>query len=773
MENAFLVRDWRGRSYLVSAPPADRRRMFTLAWLSMLAIAPMQYGYAAAVPAFLAEGRTLDTALLPLAVWIACQSLAALLLRPHASVPTLHATTTALRRDPGIRGDPCGMTADDPRAGSDDQVRSPGRRWVVEGEPGASDDRGALGVDGRESEGGEDRRQTADARSTPTVDEPGAWSDEAWRHGTGIHASPVQGTGQPEARGNEARRHRTDTHASPTQGTSLTQGTDGPKARGNEARRHATGVDATTTAAADRLEARGSKALEHRSDTDAGPIPPASEPRARGSEAWGHATSIGTEATPAADAPRARGGEGRRQGTGIGARTSPAPGERKVRGGRGWPEGTTGIGVKPALAVGAVLSGLGLATVALSDELWVLLVGFSILGGLGGGLVYGACSHLVASWYPERAAARVGYVTGAFGYGALPLVALLGVALWAGDVDLASWTDGSPSEMAGAVGSEVLGPGAVGVGAMGPGATGSGASGALESGVMESGVMGSSALESGVMGSGALGSGVMGSGVMGSGAVESWIGGVLGAGFGVCAAVALIAIGLAAHLVRVPPYRWWPDTVDPRERALDAVILRRTPPAVREFTLGQAVRTPALRVLASILLCAGTISIFNVVAVGTSGSWPALAVLIGLNGVGRACAMRVSEVMGRRRALALTMAVLGIGQMLLAADAVILGAVVAGAAGGAFYPLVAALVREFFGEGQVREIHEVVYSAKAVAGVVGVALAGTLLSGTAAAGLGGPFAGTGWFVAMGGAASVAAMASLGLRVPGRPATIPV
>ncbi|GAA2772704.1 hypothetical protein GCM10020219_048450 [Nonomuraea dietziae] len=36
-----------------------------------------------------------------------------------------------------------------------------------------------------------------------------------------------------------------------------------------------------------------------------------------------------------------------------------------------------------------------------------------------------------------------------------------------------------------------------------------------------------------------------------------------------------------------------------------------------------------------------------------------------------------------------------------------------------FYPLVAALVRQYFGEERVTEIHGVVYSAKAVAGIVG------------------------------------------------------
>ncbi|MFC6894799.1 hypothetical protein ACFQGX_04675 [Nonomuraea dietziae] len=351
------------------------------------------------------------------------------------------------------------------------------------------------------------------------------------------------------------------------------------------------------------------------------------------------------------------------------------------------------------LGAGAGLSGIGLLTVAISGELWALLIGFSLLGGVGGGLVYGVCSRLVAGWYPERSAARVGYVTGAFGYGALPVAIVAGMTVGAGDGGAGALTPGAGD---GGLGAPATGIGDEGAGALTPGA-GDGGLGALTAG---------------------LGDG-------GSGA--------LGVAFAVCAVVAVVAIGLAARFVRLAPPRWWPDTIDPRHFALDARHLRRTPPAVREFTPGQALRTPALAVLAGILLCAGAISIFNVVVVAAMGSWVALALLIALNGAGRAGAMRVSELLGRRRTLALVLAVLGVGQVVLASGAITVGAMVAGLGGGGFYPLVAALVREYFGEERVTEIHGVVYSAKAVAGIVGVALAGVLLAGSAvlAGGLGG------------------------------------
>ncbi|GAA2649525.1 hypothetical protein GCM10010412_014740 [Nonomuraea recticatena] len=516
-----MVRDWRGRAYLVTAPPSDRRRMFVLAWASMIAIAPLQYGYAAAVPAFLAGGRSLATVLLPLAAWIVCQAVTAFLLST---------------RLPGPR----------PSGG------------VTPPLPAGTSPRDDLATD------------------------PTSIATQA----AGTRRDDRNGGGRATENPDHEDVHRR-----------------GDRDRGN--RRRVT--------------------------------------RSRDTRDWD------------------RGREGS---------ASPDRGPRVGR----------------VLGAGAGLSGIGLLTVAISGELWALLIGFSLLGGVGGGLVYGVCSRLVAGWYPERSAARVGYVTGAFGYGALPVAIVAGMTVGAGD----------------ARSNEPDGAGDGGAGALTPGA-GDGSLGALTAGIGDGGA------------------------------------GALAVAFAVCAVVAVVAIGLAARFVRLAPPRWWPDTIDPRHFALDARHLRRTPPAVREFTPGQALRTPALAVLAGILLCAGAISIFNVVVVAAMGSWVALALLIALNGAGRAGAMRVSELLGRRRTLALVLAVLGVGQVVLASGAVTVGAMVAGLGGGGFYPLVAALVREYFGEERVTEIHGVVYSAKAVAGIVGVGLAGVLLAGSAvlAGGLGG------------------------------------
>ncbi|RVX38283.1 hypothetical protein EDD27_0577 [Nonomuraea polychroma] len=366
------------------------------------------------------------------------------------------------------------------------------------------------------------------------------------------------------------------------------------------------------------------------------------------------------------------------------------------------------LDVRTALAAGAVLSGVGLAAAALpgggmSSLLTgggpAALVGYALLGGLGAGLVYGVCGEVISSWYPERPAARVGLITGAFGYGAVPLVVWAGIA---------------------------------------PGAT--------------------------------------------------------SAAFVVAAVVAVAVIGAAARHLRPAPALWWPDDVDPRTHALDAARLRVTPEAAKQFLLPQALRTRTLPALALILTCAGAVSVFDVIVVAGTGSWAAVALLVALNGTSRSLAMRCSELFGRRRVLAAVLGALALGQVLLAAAAMRAGPVPAGAAmtsaghgagataesgagggvllwlgvvaagvgGGAFYPLLASLVREFFGVERAGEIHAVVYSAKALAGLGAVALALLALSMPVAA-----------LLTAAALAALPALATPRLRIPGLPATIPL
>ncbi|OBG26460.1 OFA family MFS transporter [Mycobacterium sp. 852002-51057_SCH5723018] len=88
-----------------------------------------------------------------------------------------------------------------------------------------------------------------------------------------------------------------------------------------------------------------------------------------------------------------------------------------------------GFGPSRAMLIGAVLCAAGPLTVATTNSFGIAVLGYSLLGGAGGGIVYGTCVSVVAKWYPERRASRVGLVSGAFGYGSVPFIAVFAAVL--------------------------------------------------------------------------------------------------------------------------------------------------------------------------------------------------------------------------------------------------------------------------------------------------------------------------------------------------------
>lgn len=220
-------------------------------------------------------------------------------------------------------------------------------------------------------------------------------------------------------------------------------------------------------------------------------------------------------------------------------------------------------------------------------------------------------------------------------------------------------------------------------------------------------------------------------------------GGPLVAVLDVTAAVMAVVVLAAAALLVDPPADWWPPHVDPREWLLDR---RRSPvSAVRQYSPREAMRTGVAPLMYLILFVASAVSLFDITFLATLGAHLDVAlvvvavgtgVLLGANGAGRAVAIRVSERVGRTRTLAWVLATLGLGQLCLASAAntgsaamLVFAAVLAGAGGGAFYPLFASLVREFFGDQSAgaRRTHAAVYSAKAFGGVLGVGVAAAVV----------------------------------------------
>ncbi|MFG1608948.1 MFS transporter [Actinoplanes sp. NPDC049265] len=225
----------------------------------------------------------------------------------------------------------------------------------------------------------------------------------------------------------------------------------------------------------------------------------------------------------------------------------------------------------------------------------------------------------------------------------------------------------------------------------------------------------------------------------------------------VTAVVVAVVLVTAALLIRRPPPHWWPSHLDPHRWAVDRSLNNSIPnnrPALRHFSFRAALRSGVLPVLFVVVVLTSVMAFFDIAMLAT-GRWPAvsIAVLAVSTGLGRWLSSRLSDRLGRRRTLAHALMVGALAQfVLLASHGNPIAVVLAGFGTGAGYSLLIGLVRDWFGDEATLSNYGVVYTGKAVGGVLGIILA----TGQNA-----------WAVA-GGLGLVAALLAYRLRQPGRP-----
>lgn len=307
-----------------------------------------------------------------------------------------------------------------------------------------------------------------------------------------------------------------------------------------------------------------------------------------------------------------------------------------------------------AVPVGALLCAAGPLTVATTDNLVLAVLGYSVLSGTGAGIVYATCTATVAKWYPDKRAARVGLITGAVGWGAVPFIAAFAVVL-------------TPDSRTGI--------------------------------------------------------------------------------FTAVAVIILIVVAQCGALLQDPPADWWPSEIDPKRWAIDKTLnrsLHNNVTPLRQFSPGEAVRTPTFVVMYLILVIAAAASLLAavyipIVAISHGFSLTIAALAVGLlavvNGAGRSMAGRLSDRLGRRQTLTAALLIEGCAQLGLVYSASIAApvpfvvfAALCGLAGGAFYPLVASLVADYFGEPSAARNFGLVYSAKMFGGAIGVGVPALLIA---------------------------------------------
>jgi MFS family permease len=313
------------------------------------------------------------------------------------------------------------------------------------------------------------------------------------------------------------------------------------------------------------------------------------------------------------------------------------------------------VPVRVAMFVAAVLSAIGFLAIANSGNFWVVLLGYSVLGGTGAGLVYASCINMVGKWFPEKRGARTGFVNGGFAYGTLPFIYVF--TYWFHEANF----------------SLVL---------------------------------------------------------------------------NLIAIYMLLVIGVCGAFFKDPPKNWWPAEVDPlkwveERRAASAKGAERNPPAVGQFTPVQAFRTGQLPLMWLALWMIGNVSLFGsayqVPFAKSLGFGPLVAassagVLAVVNGVGRGFVGWVSDRLGRKQTLLAVLLIEGVAQvgLLYTGKAhleipFLAMAFLAGFGGGAFFPLFAALVPDYFGENNNAQNYGAVYSSKLASSLVGIGLGSTVI----------------------------------------------
>jgi len=241
----------------------------------------------------------------------------------------------------------------------------------------------------------------------------------------------------------------------------------------------------------------------------------------------------------------------------------------------------------------------------------------------------------------------------------------------------------------------------------------------------------------------------------------------------------LVVIGACALFFKDPPKNWWPADVDPNEwkkatKTAKANTLAKNPPAVRQLSPIQALKTGQLELMWIAFLIVGSVSLFGsayqVPFAKDAGFGPFIAassagVLSVVNGVGRAAVGWVSDYLGRKQTLVLVLIIEGLAQfgLLWSGKAgleipFLIMAFVAGFGGGAFFPLFAAITPDYFGENDNASNYGLVYSAKLPSAILGIGIGSSLINAL----------GYTWTYTIGGLlAIVAAIVIMFLRQPGR------
>ncbi len=195
-------------------------------------------------------------------------------------------------------------------------------------------------------------------------------------------------------------------------------------------------------------------------------------------------------------------------------------------------------------------------------------------------------------------------------------------------------------------------------------------------------------------------------------------------------------VAVAGYFFKDPPKNWWPAEVDPLNPPDDPRArraLEKNPPAVKQFTPGEAWKTGRVAVMWFCLACTSGVNIFGIafqIDIGEEAGFAAGIVATAMafkaivNGTGRGVIGWLSDLYGRKQCLIAVCLILGSAQfgIIWAADAknltmFLVFSAISGFGGGAIFPMFAAMTADYFGENNNASNYGMVYSSKLVSGL--------------------------------------------------------
>jgi MFS family permease len=246
----------------------------------------------------------------------------------------------------------------------------------------------------------------------------------------------------------------------------------------------------------------------------------------------------------------------------------------------------------------------------------------------------------------------------------------------------------------------------------------------------------------------------------------------------------LVVVAVCGMLFRDPPKNWWPAEVDPVQWATSkkgAESLRKNPPAVRQYTPMEAIKTGMLPLMWLSLGISAGVSLFGIsymvpfakdLGFGPLIAASSAGVLSIINGTGRTVTGYISDRLGRKQTLLIVLLVSAVALvgLLYAGEAqneiaFLFFAFLVGFGGGAFYPMFASLTPDYFGENNNASNYGLIYSSKLLGSVVGIGVGASVIDAW-------EYTGAYWIAAV--SALVSAGIAVFLRQPGRsvPAVAP-